>query len=122
MASPLLVLCVDSAPEILIGYRIVLSIAGYEVLTAGSGEDALTMFRDYPIGIVVANEALPGLSGTRLSRKMKRLKPDIPIVLLTSTPELPRLGSDAVDLFISKDSYPTEFLESIAKVIATAAA
>jgi CheY-like chemotaxis protein len=117
MASPRVVLCVDGEPEILLGYRFVLSIAGYEVVPASSAEEALQFLTDLSVDIVVVNQALPDLPGTRLSQEMKRIKPHVPIVLITQSPERPPDGSNFVDLLVSRDSYPTEFLSALGRIV-----
>ena len=117
MASPRVVLCVDGEPEILQGYRFVLSIAGYEVVPASSAKEALQLVSDLSVDIMVVNQALPDLPGTKLSQQVKRLKPHLPIVLITQSPERPPDGSNFVDLLVSRDSYPTEFLAAIGRVI-----
>ena len=117
MASPRVVLCVDGEPEILLGYRFVLSIAGYEVVPANSAEEAIQFLTDRSVDIVLLNQSLPDLPGTRLSQKMKAIKPHVPIVLITQSPERPPDGSNFVDLLVSRDTYPTEFLAAIGRIV-----
>jgi CheY-like chemotaxis protein len=115
MISPLVVLCVDGESKILLGHQFVLSIAGYEVLTASSAEEALQRFTDTSIDVVVVDQTLPDMAGTRLSQQLKQHKPHVPIVLITHSPEVPPDGSNFVDLLVSRDSYPTEFLAAVAR-------
>jgi CheY-like chemotaxis protein len=117
MASPLVVLCVDGESGILLGHHFVMSIAGYEVIPATSAKEALQLLRDLSVDIVVLAQSLPDMPGTRLSLKMKRLKPRVPIVMITRSPDQPPVGSDSVDLLVSRDSYPTEFLSAIGRVL-----
>lgn len=117
MASPLVVLCVDGESGILLGHRFVLLIAGYEVIPASSAQEALQLFNKLSIDIVVLDESLPDMPGTRLSQEMKRLKPHVPIVMTTHSPERPPAGSNVIELLVSRDSYPTEFLTAIGRVV-----
>jgi DNA-binding NarL/FixJ family response regulator len=73
--------------------------------------------RDSSVDAIVIDQLLPDISGARLSQKIKKLKPLVPIVLITRSPEHPPAGSNFVDLLVSRDSYPTEFLAAIARVI-----
>ncbi|HYD97910.1 MAG TPA: ATP-binding protein, partial [Alphaproteobacteria bacterium] len=59
--------------------------AGYQVLPAGSAAEALTIIhRGVPLDLVFSDIVMPGgLSGVDLAREVRRLRPDVP-VLLTS--------------------------------------
>ncbi len=59
---------------------------GYNVQTAGSGEEALKVIRQElsRIGFVFLDMRLPGLSGSELIQKIIATKPDITIVMMTS--------------------------------------
>jgi two-component system, cell cycle sensor histidine kinase and response regulator CckA len=59
----------------------VLVEAGYTVIEAGSGEDALSMFVSLgPIDMVVTDTALPGLNGVKLAQELRTLQPDLRIL------------------------------------------
>lgn len=47
------ILCVDGEPVALQVRALILSIAGYRVLTATTGEDALRVFRLNPVDLVI---------------------------------------------------------------------
>ncbi|MDP6354713.1 MAG: protein kinase [Planctomycetota bacterium] len=78
---------------------------GYEVSTATSGEEAMRVFRQEEIDLVITDRMMPEMSGDELAAKLKSLSPSLPILMLTSLGsvmqkkgELP----DAVDLVLSK--------------------
>lgn len=78
---------------------------GYEVSTATSGEEALRIFRQEEIDLVITDRMMPEMSGDELAAKLKSISPGLPILMLTSLGsvmqkkgELP----DAVDLVLSK--------------------
>jgi CheY-like chemotaxis protein len=54
---------------------LVLSSAGYEVLTAADGAAALEIFSCVQVDLVITDYRLPRLTGTQLAAEMKRLKP-----------------------------------------------
>jgi CheY-like chemotaxis protein len=103
------ILCVDDDVTALALRRLVLSSAGYEVLTAADGVAALELFRCIQVDLVITDYSLPGLTGTQVAAQMKRLKPAIPIVLFSGWVEAP-LGSDHADLVITKGMPAVEFL------------
>lgn len=114
-----MILCVDDEPTGLTARRLLLSIAGYTVLTAISGNIALRLFRCNPVDLVITDHLLPDLNGADLASEMKRLKPEVPIVLLTGLVDPPQ-GFEQADLLLTKGITPPEFLDEIAKLLAKA--
>lgn len=117
-AKPTVVLCVDDDPAGLMARRLVLSIAGYDVLTATSGEAALFVLRTSHVDLVITDHFLPGFNGAEILASMKQLKPEILLVLLTATPVLPP-GAELADLVLIKGIAPPEFLGAIARLAET---
>jgi CheY-like chemotaxis protein len=111
------ILCVDDDVAALALRCLVLSSAGYEVLTAGDGAAALELFRCVRVDLVITDYRLPGLTGTQVAAaEMKQLKPTIPIVLFSGLVEAPR-GSDHTDLVITKGMPAIEFLREVGKLL-----
>jgi len=96
--------------------RLLLSIAGYTVLTATSCESAIKLFACNHVDLVITDHLLPDSTGAELASGMKRLKPEVPIVLLTGLVDLPP-GYDDVDLLLTKGLTPQDFLGNIAKLL-----
>jgi DNA-binding response OmpR family regulator len=116
-SNQLVILCIDDEPNILMLRQLLLSIAGYNVLTALDAESGLEVFAGNKIDLVIADQLLPGLSGTEIAREMKRIKPDVPIIIFTGLSELPG-GLDHIAQVLTKGMTPPEFLNAIAKVLA----
>ena len=116
MSSPTVILCVDDEPNILVLRRLLLSIAGYEVLTANNGKAALDLFALYHVDLVITDQLLPGLTGVQVIAEMKRLKPEVPVVLYSGLLDTP-LDSTLADLVLTKGMTPPEFLAAIAKLL-----
>ena len=115
------ILCVDDEPTGLTVRRILLSIAGHTVLTATSGNAALRLFSCNQVDLVITDHLLPDVTGADLVSEMKRLKPQVPVVLLTGLMDLPP-GYEHADLFLTKGMTPPEFLADIAKLLSKSAA
>jgi DNA-binding response OmpR family regulator len=96
--------------------RLLLSIAGYTVLTADSGEIALRLFNCNQVDLVLTDHLLPDLTGAQLASEMKRRKPEVPIVLLTGLAAPPSEFAYA-DLLLTKGTTPPEFLAAIATLL-----
>lgn len=96
--------------------QILLSIAGYKVLTATDPESALQLFSMNQVDLVITDQLLPGNTGGRLASAMKQLKPEVPIILYSGLTDPPEDAGDA-DLILVKGMSPTEFLAAIAKLV-----
>jgi CheY-like chemotaxis protein len=116
LLNPNVVLCVDDEPTGLMVRRAILSIAGYDVLTAADGDEALAILCTSHVDLVITDHFLPDRTGAQVAAEMKRLKPEVPIVLLTGALEPPP-GSENADLVLLKGLDPPEFLAVIAELI-----
>ncbi len=86
------VLCVEHCPSSLHTLRWMLEGAGYEVLSAASGQEALSLFTSGPVHGVLLEYDLPDKNGVSLREELKRLKPDIPVLLFSGVgPQTPML-------------------------------
>ena len=110
------ILCIDDEPNLLRVRQLVLSHAGYQVLTAENGNAGLEVFKRHRIDLVISDQLLPDISGAQVAIEMKHIKPNIPIILLTGLPEAPE-GAEHADMFLTKGMPVPEFLASVAKVI-----
>ncbi|HWI39902.1 MAG TPA: sigma-54 dependent transcriptional regulator [Verrucomicrobiae bacterium] len=57
---------------------------GYEVLTAGSGEDALRLVREEQPDLVLLDIQLPGISGMETLEKIKEFDDEIIVIMVTA--------------------------------------
>jgi signal transduction histidine kinase len=74
------------------GIRKVLAIslqdAGYEVLTAANGEEALNVFRTQQPALVLTDIKMPGMDGIELLQKIKQENADTEVIMLTGHGDL----------------------------------
>jgi DNA-binding NtrC family response regulator len=56
----------------------------YEVLLAKDGEEALRKFKEHEINLLLADMKMPGKDGISLLHDVKRLRPEIPVILITA--------------------------------------
>jgi DNA-binding NtrC family response regulator len=78
------VLAVDDQPyfrERIEGLRV---DAGYEVVTAASGEEALHVLEREDFDIVITDLAMPGIDGSQFVQRIKQRSPEPEIVMLTA--------------------------------------
>ena len=82
------ILWVDDEVDLLQPYIIYLKGKDYEVVTATNGEDALDVFaRESDVDIVFLDENMPGMSGLETLQEMKRIRPEVPVVMITKSEE-----------------------------------
>jgi CheY-like chemotaxis protein len=116
LSNTRVILCVDDEASALALRCLVLSTAGYEVVTAADGAAALELFGCIHVDLVITDHLLPGLTGTQVAAEMKRLRPAIPIVLFSGLVDVP-LGSEHADLVITKGMPAVEFLREVGKLL-----
>lgn len=84
-----LALFVDDEPLLRRAGRRMLSRLGYEVILASNGRDALARFAQHRerIGVVVLDVAMPVMSGAECCHELRRLDPDVPVILASGFPK-----------------------------------
>ncbi|MBN1475846.1 hybrid sensor histidine kinase/response regulator [Candidatus Sumerlaeota bacterium] len=76
------VLYVDDEPDNLTGFRMTFRRL-FRVLTAESGAEALEIMRQEPVGVLVTDQRMPGMTGVELIAHAKDLYPDTVYLILT---------------------------------------
>lgn len=79
------VLCADDEPTIRETVKEMLTLMGYEVLTAADGEEAVTLFRRYAdrISFLVLDIIMPQRSGIEALRDIRQIRPQIRALLIS---------------------------------------
>jgi PAS domain S-box-containing protein len=74
----------DEEPLVRLGEEMIAGL-GYEAVGFTSGAAALRAFRAAPrrFQALLSDESMPEMTGTDLAREMRRLRPDLPIVLMS---------------------------------------
>jgi len=93
------VLCVENHIEYLDALKYMLETAGYEVLSATTGNQGLSILMKQPIQGVLLEYDLPDATGSSVRAEMKRIKPEVPVLLFTG------VGSQTPFLLRFFDSY-----------------
>jgi diguanylate cyclase (GGDEF)-like protein len=105
-AKPAVLLLDDNEDDVLL-FEKVLRSEEFEVLTATSVEGAFTLLATHPVGVVVSDQNMPGMSGAEFLGKLRKLYPNAIRVAITGTHD-PEVVADAVDKagvhkFLSKE-------------------
>jgi CheY-like chemotaxis protein len=111
-------LLVDDDPELVLALKVRFESAGFEVLTAAEGLEALAKSRDAHPHAIVLDAMLPRLSGYEVCRLLK-FDPKfhhIPVIMFTArTRQEDREMGDAVgaDAYLTKPASGTELLAAV---------
>lgn len=84
-AGRAVILLVDDEPLVRNVVQMSLTHAGYHVLTASDGAEALDLSRSYPgtIDLVLSDVKMPNMTGTELAAAIVNERVGIPILLMT---------------------------------------
>ncbi len=79
------ILVVDDEPEIRKLVSAMVRQFGYEVMTADSGEHALTLFKNHkgPIAMLITDVVAPGMSGPMLAEKLTEMQPNLKVLYIS---------------------------------------
>ncbi len=100
-----------------------LALAEYDVDTAGDGAAALDRIRAFSYDLLIADLKMPGMDGLTLIRQAKRVKADLPVIIITgfstesSAIEAVNLG---VDGYLTKPFRVPQVLAAAAKALGQA--
>jgi PAS domain S-box-containing protein len=79
------VMCVDDEPALIELLRDQLTTLGYRVTAHVSPLEALEDFLDHPLDfdVMLTDLTMPGMSGADLAERVRKVRPDLPIVMAT---------------------------------------
>ena len=97
--SEIMVLCVENHPEYMGALKYMLERAGYEVTPATNGDQALRLLTTMHVDGVLLEYNLPDATGSAVRAEMKRIKPDVPVLLFAG------VGSQTPFLLRFLDAY-----------------
>jgi DNA-binding response OmpR family regulator len=78
------ILVVDDEAEIRASLRELLNMAGYEVVTAASGTEALERMGEHKVRLMLVDLSMPGMSGEELIRRLCRQERRPSILAITA--------------------------------------
>ena len=84
MAEPHRVLVVDDEPNIVDVLAMALRFQGFEIATAASGEQALTVAASFKPQLMLLDVMLPDMEGFEVARRLGAGRAEIPIIFLTA--------------------------------------
>ncbi len=115
------ILWADDEMELLKPHILFLNNKGYDVITAVSGDEALDIVKENRnINAVLLDENMPGLSGLETLTKIKQLRADLPVIMITKSEEEhimdDAIGGKIADYLI-KPVNPNQIILSLKKTL-----
>lgn len=114
------VLVVDDEEVVRKTLEALLTRAGYPVVLASNGEEALARVDSGELLMVITDVEMPGISGLDLLRRIHQVKPTLPVLIVTGYPSIERvveaIKHGAVD-FIPKPFEGRWVLDAVRRAI-----
>lgn len=108
-----IILCVDDNEQELSVLKFMLSTNGYRVVSANNGHDAIGIFADTPVDLVLSDYAMPQMNGDQLVNQLKQIASHIPMILLGDPQKMGDQLHGADALLPKKTCSPQELLERV---------
>lgn len=109
-----LILCIEDNENYLFLRKKVLERNGFDVVSATTGDRALEILAEAPVCLTLSDHLLRGITGVKLAKCMKAVKPDVPVVIYSG--RVPETMQN-VDAFINKDEPTEEFIKLLRDLI-----
>jgi len=110
------ILCIDDDDSMLGYQRALLERRGFAVLTAASARQGLQIAAACAVAAVIVDYHMPEMNGHEVATEIKRLRPQTPIVMVSSDNEIPEHIWKVVDAFVSKDEASSRLLPVIMQI------
>ena len=114
------ILWVDDEIDLLKPHILFLENKGYDITTVNNGTDAIEICEHTLFDIIFLDENMPGMSGLEALEKIKVMRPNIPVVMITKSEEEmimeQAIGAKISDYLI-KPLNPNQILLSVKKIL-----
>lgn len=108
-----IILCVDDNEQELSVLKFMLSTNGYRVISANNGADAIGIFSETAVDLVLTDFSMPQMDGDQLVSRLKQIASHIPMILLGEPQKMADRMHGADALLAKKNCSPQELLERI---------
>lgn len=97
-----------------------ISVAGFDVAIAESGEEALCILKSSHVDLLITDATLPELNGCTLAAEAKRMRPSMPVILISAKDQAAELacGGSLIDYSLSKPFNLPEIVGLVRKLTA----
>jgi len=107
------ILCVDDNEQDLSVLKFMLATNGYRVLSANNGQEAVGIFAENLVDLVLTDFAMPQMNGDQLVEQLKQIAAHVPMILLGDPQKMSGQMHSADALLAKRTCSPQELLERI---------
>jgi CheY-like chemotaxis protein len=107
------ILCVDDNEQELSVLKFMLATNGYRVVSAISGQEAIGIFSEITVDLVLADFVMPQMNGDQLINRLKQISSHIPMILLGDPQKMGGELHSADAVLAKKNISAQELLERI---------
>ncbi len=111
-----LILLIEDEEDLVMGLQDAFAFEGYEIKSAGTGEDGITMAADLHPDLIILDLMLPGINGYQVCEQIRRRDKSVPILILSARSQesdIIRGLEDGADDYVTK---PFSIGELLARV------
>lgn len=118
------ILVVEDDPVLRDLTRRQLAALGFDCVAVGSGEEALDLFRQNGIQLVLMDIGLPGIDGSVATSKIRQMEQErqkerVPVIALTAHSDKERCMDAGMDDFIRKPALLSDVKSAVEKWLAS---
>jgi|SRR5579883_1059298 len=116
---PPTILCIDDEPNSLTVRCQMLERAGYRVIVAESPGEGVFLFCSENVDLVVLDYWMADMNGLAVASKLRKIKPNVAILMLSGFREISGEGLGLVNQWILKgESSPADLLNTVSELVA----
>jgi len=108
-----IILCVDDNEQELSVLKFMLATNGYRVVSATNGQDAIGLFSENQVDLVLVDQTMPQMNGCQLVERLKQIAAHVPMVLMGDPQKMAGEMHAADALLAKKNCSSQELLERI---------
>jgi DNA-binding response OmpR family regulator len=113
-------LWVDDEIDLLASHFLILRDRGYEVTGVHSGDDALEAVQKQRFDLVLLDEHMPGRDGLSTLVELKKLDPNLPVVMVTKSEEehlMDQALGKKIDDYLTKPVNPSQVISVVKRLL-----
>ncbi len=111
-------LCVDDDSAFRQFYKNLLGSYGYDVTVAATAKQALKIFLSRKVDAVLTDFEMPGMTGAELALRLKKMRPELPVLLVSGSSAVQQRPPVGVDATVAKGTSSTKLVEQIESTLA----
>ncbi len=108
-----IILCVDDNEQDLSVLKFMLATNGYRVVSACNGQEAIGIFADTAVDLVLTDFSMPMMNGDQLVRSLKQIASHVPMIVLGDPQKMGDHMQAADAVLVKKNCSPQELLDRI---------